>query len=158
MTDIYIFDTCSIRGLQHIHPDNFPSLWHDMELLVIFGTVVSVREVYKELEIQGIPDFLKDWASDNRKMFHSPTEEEAQFLLKMLSKKRFKSILSKKAVLESRPFADPFLIAKAYCIKGTIVTEESNRPNSVKIPTICEYYGIDCINLKQFMDIRDWHF
>ncbi|MCB5285818.1 MAG: DUF4411 family protein [Candidatus Cloacimonetes bacterium] len=154
----YIFDTCSIRGFQHIYPEHFSSVWHEMESLVILGTVISVSEVHEELKVQSIPQFLKDWISDHKYMFLDPSSEEAQFMIDMFSLKRFNDILNKKLALTSVPFADPFLIAKAYCSDGTIVTEERDKPNSVRIPTICDYYGVNCINLKQFMEIQKWSF
>jgi hypothetical protein len=154
----YIFDTCSIRAFQHIYPEHFSSLWHEVDSLVVLGTVFSVSEVHEELKVQNIPQFLRDWISDHKYMFHDPSSEEAQFMLDMFSKQRFNDILNKKLALTSVPFADPFLIAKAFCNGGTIVTEERDKPNSVRIPTICAYYGISCINLKHFMEIQKWSF
>ena len=47
--------------------------------------------------------------------------------------------------------ADPFIIAKAYNLKGCIVTEEDKKPNSGRIPIICDKYEIECINLEKFL-------
>ncbi len=155
---VYVFDTCSLRGFQHIYPEHFGSVWTKIESLVVLDSIISVSEVHEELKVQGIPQFLKDWIEDHKYIFQNPTSEEAQFMIDMFALKRFNAILNQKNALKSVPFADPFLIAKAHCIGGTVVTEEHNKPNSVKIPTICDYFNVDCINLKKFMEIQKWSF
>lgn len=154
----YVIDTCSIRGFQHFYPNHFESVWHKIDSLVILEKIISVNEVYEELSVQGIPKFLKQWAKNHKYMFLNPTYDEGLFLQDLFKNKKFKNLLNLKKTLISVPFADPFLIAKAYCTGRTIITEESDKPNSFKIPTICNHYNIDCIKLEQFMEREQWKF
>ena len=39
-----------------------------------------------------------------------------------------------------------------------VVTEEIYRPNAAKIPNVCEYFNIECINLQQLMIREGWQF
>ena len=56
--------------------------------------------------------------------------------------------------------ADPFIIAKAGVSleESCVVTEEADRPNAVRIPNVCEYFNIECINLEQLMEREGWQF
>ncbi|MCB5229056.1 MAG: DUF4411 family protein [Candidatus Cloacimonetes bacterium] len=154
----YIIDTCSIRGFKHFYPNHFESVWKEIEYLILFEYIISVNEVYEELSRQAIPQFLKQWAKKHKRIFLNPTHDEGLFLQELFKNNKFKSILNKKQTLIGGPFADPFLIAKAHCTGGIIVTEESDKPNSVRIPTICSYYGIECIKLEQLMEREQWKF
>ena len=54
--------------------------------------------------------------------------------------------------------ADPFIIAKAGAIEGTVVTLEVEKPKAAKVPNICNEFDIPCINLEQFMEAEDRQF
>ena len=54
--------------------------------------------------------------------------------------------------------ADPFVIAKAAVIGGTVVTMESEKPNSAKIPNICKHFEVPCVTLEAFMENEGWEF
>ena len=61
--------------------------------------------------------------------------------------------------------ADTWLIAKAYAMKGTVVTEETREPEFTnrigsysKIPDVCDNRKIPCINLEEFMSKEKWRF
>ncbi|WP_094545731.1 DUF4411 family protein [Petroclostridium xylanilyticum] len=70
----------------------------------------------------------------------------------------FQVIISGKNLLSGKPVADPFVIAKAKIIDGTVITNEANKPNGAKIPNICERFNVKCINLEQFMEVEGWSF
>lgn len=61
-------------------------------------------------------------------------------------------------MLKGGAFADPFLIAKAKIMDCTVVTEESFKPTSAKIPNICKHFNVKCINLEGFMELEKWKF
>jgi hypothetical protein len=54
--------------------------------------------------------------------------------------------------------ADPFVVARAATIDGTVVSLEAMKANAAKIPNICKHFGLPCINLEQFMEAEDWQF
>ena len=68
--------------------------------------------------------------------------------------------MNAKAVEKGTPVADPFLIAKAGASldPSCVVTQETWSPNSAKIPNICDFFNIDCINLEQLMERERWQF
>jgi hypothetical protein len=155
---IYVFDTCSIRGFQHFYPANFKSVWDNIDTLIKSGYFISVREVYEELAIQGIPDFLKKWSITYKHIFEIPNRDEAEFINQMFAKNHNTKLISPKYLQLGSPVADPFVIAKAYVISGTVITEEKRRDNSSKIPNICDQYDIPCMNLEEFMIQEKWAF
>ncbi|NQT83732.1 DUF4411 family protein [bacterium] len=155
---IYVFDTSSFSVSRNFFPARFPSFWRDLGDLVSQGKVVSVREVFNELERWGIKSHLREWAKANKAIFMPPTPEETLFVSKIFSVPHFQYLVAEKQRLTGAPLADPFVIASAKVRKGCVVTEEEKRPNAAKIPNVCEYFGIDCTNLEDFMGRQGWSF
>lgn len=155
---IYVFDTTSFRVSRNFFPARFPSFWRDLDDLVSHGKVVSVREVFNELERQGITSHLQEWAKANKAIFMPPTPEETLFVSKIFSVRHFQQLLGEKQRLKDAPVADPFLIASARVRKACVVTEEKKKPNAAKIPNVCEYFAIDCTDLEGFMEREGWSF
>jgi hypothetical protein len=50
----YVFDTSSIRSLQHFYPRVFKSIWDGLDDLVARQELLSTREVFNELERQAV--------------------------------------------------------------------------------------------------------
>lgn len=148
----YVFDTSSLRVLRNFYPERFPSFWQLFNELVANGTVISVREVLRELEIQLEEGHMHDWIRNHRNLFLQPGEEEMRFVEAILAVPHFRALISLRAILVGRPVADPFVIASARVKEGIVVTQESSPPNAAKIPNVCQHYGIDCIDLEEFME------
>lgn len=64
--------------------------------------------------------------------------------------------MEQKKLLKGGPFADPFIIAKAKVIGGTVVCQEKLKPNAAKIPNICHHFKIECICLEDFLRNEEW--
>lgn len=47
-------------------------------------------------------------------------------------------------------------MAKAKVEGGTVVTLEKRKPNSARIPNVCDYMGVPCIRLQQFVTEQQW--
>jgi len=155
---MYIFDTNSLQQLFKFYPKRFPSLWEKFDELVNLETIISVKEVFNEIESYVDSDQLKEWAKKNQTIFLSPTSNEGLFISIIYQNKHFQQGLEQKKLLKGGPFADPFLIAKAKEINGTLVTEEKYKPNGTKIPNISEYFNVSCINLELLMERENWSF
>lgn len=154
---IYVFDTSSLQHLFGFFPQRFPSLWQKVDALISEERIISVREVSEEAKKGN--KISRDWLTENRDIFQIPEPEELIMLREQIfSENRFQQILDTKRRLRGGPFADPFVIAKAKIIGGTVVTEEKYKPNSVKIPTICEFFDVGCTNLEGFMVQEEWQF
>ncbi len=133
---IYVFDTNSFRVLSNYYPDIFPTVWENINLLVNNSNLISVREVYKELE-RGSESFIIDWSKENKKIFFTPTQNEMVFVSQIFSVTHFQNLVTKKQRLKGTSVADPFIIAAAKVKKGCVVTEEVFKPNAAKIPNVC---------------------
>ena len=154
----YVFDTNSFSVLGNYYPEQFPTFWGKFNQAVIVRDIISVREVYRELEFYTRHSHLSDWVEDHRDIFLLPRLEETRFVSDIFSVPHFLTLVNQKSLLEGRPCADPFIIAQAKVINGCVVTEETRRPNAARIPNVCRYFGIDCTNLQGFMEREDWTF
>lgn len=135
------------------------TLWGKFYKSVECGQVISVREVKNEIDGHHNKERrINQWAKKNAVLFTIPTYEEMKFVQEIFKVEHFQLIISRKNLLRGKPVADPFVIAKAKIIDGTVVTNEANKPNGAKIPNICERFNVKCINLEQFMEFEGWTF
>lgn len=154
---IYVVDTSSFREVQRYYKDVFPTFWELFQAEVEAGDLVSVREVLRELEA-GVETDVFTWAKNNSAIFKIPTPVEALFVGEIFTVPHFGQLISAKAQTVGKPVADPFLIAAAKAIGGTVVTEERLKPNAAKIPNVCEHFGIACTNFEGFLKAKGWSF
>lgn len=156
---IYVFDTSGFAVLfKSYYRGRFPSLWQKFDEMISDGLIVSTREVRREIEDQD--DDLMQWASQNSNIFLTPTASVAQYVTKVYSVPHFQANIERKKLLRGGKNADPFVIATAATIQplATVVTLEIEKPNAAKIPNICKYFEIPCINLEEFMEKEGWVF
>lgn len=155
---VYVFDTSSFIVIGHYYPQQFPSFWDKFNQLVDFEKIISVREVFRELDQEASVDHLADWIKQHRNIFTTPNAAATQFVSRIFSIPHFQALVNEKNRLAGRPCADPFVIALAKVIKGCVVTEEKEKPNAAKIPNVCRHFGVDCTNLQGFMERESWSF
>ena len=91
-------------------------------------------------------------------MFLRPSEEESDFVNQIFRVTHFQQLVDKEHQLRGKPVADPFVIAAASVNGGTVVTEETFKPNAARIPNICRHFAIPCMNLEQLMQAQGWKF
>lgn len=155
---IYVFDTSSIRSLQHFYPSVFTTIWDGLDALIQQRNLVSTREVWNELEQQNVSADVMAWAKLNKQIFTTPTAPELQFVSQIFQIGHFQSLIGERQRLKGTPVADPFVIACAKIKNGTVVTEEQLKPNAAKIPNVCSHFRIPCIDLEGFMQQQKWSF
>ena len=164
---IYVFDTGSIRALQHFYPSIFKNIWNQIENLANEGDFISTRESLRELEQQAISDELFSWVTNHKHLFTTPSSTELEFVAEIFRVKHFQGLIGAQQRLKGMPVADPFVIACAKANGGTVVTEEgwlhpsdslTPKPNAAKIPNVCVHFKIPCINLEAFMKAQSWKF
>lgn len=153
---IYVFDTSSIIVLGHYFPDRFPTFWSNFEGAIASGDVVSVREVLKELASPR--EWLMEWVNLHKEMFLIPGPEETNFVATIFKVPHFQMLVTETQRLRGQPVADPFVIACAKVRSGTVVTEESSKPNSARIPNVCSHFGVACTNMERFLAANGWKF
>lgn len=164
---IHVFDTSSLRSLQHFYPSVFKSIWDSLDALAARGELISTREVFNELERQAVSEEVLRWAKARKALFVTPTGPELQFVADIFKVKHFQGLIGAQQRLKGTPVADPFVIACARINKATVVTEEGwqhgserlkLKPNAAKIPNVCAHFKIPCINLEEFMHQQGWTF
>jgi len=143
----YIVDTCSFTALQRVYPtDVFPGVWDLMDKLASEGIIGSVEDVMEELKSQD--DSIYKWANLHKEIF-LPLDGEIQVQASKILKTHENLIDLKKR----KSGADPFIVATAVVMSGTVVTEEkpSGGPQKVKIPDVCKAYKIPCITILELL-------
>ena len=156
---IYVFDCNSLSNiLNHYYEERFPSFWEKFDDMVLSEEIISVREVRNELTIRFDYDKIDRIVKMNNDFFTEPTTDELEFITNIYSVRHFQQNLDRKKILSGGYFADPFVIAKAKKIEGTVITEEEFKEHGAKIPNICNHFEIPCKKLEGFLTELDWKF
>jgi hypothetical protein len=87
-----------------------------------------------------------------------PDADELQFVASIFQVRHFQSIIRNQERLEGRPVADPFVIAKAWKVKGWVISMEIYKENSAKMPNICKHYRVPHLDFRDFMKKENWTF
>lgn len=155
---IYVFDSSPLIHLfRYYYPGRFPSLWENFDSIVSDQRIISVWEVKRELEGNG--DNLSEWVNSHSGFFLKPSAKELNFVTEIFKVPRFQGLVKEKARLKGKPVADPFVIAKAKSLDdGCVVTLEVKKTKTGKIPNVCEYFSIPCLNVEEFMELEKWRF
>ena len=155
---IYVFDNSPLSTLfRNYYRKRFPSLWEKFDSIVEENRLLSTREVLNEINDSSI-EALRDWGKDNAEIFSTPTAGEGEFVAGIFAVRNFQHNIEQKKLYKGGYNADPFVIAKAAVISGTVVSMEQHSPNAAKIPNICEHFGIPCLSLEEFMEAEGWEF
>src|SRR3954464_1308130 len=117
----YVFDTGSFHILKEFYPDRFPTFWNNFNEAVSDGVVISVREVHRELKKRNVPQWLLEWANENRHIFLKPDQAETEFINEIFRVPHFLNLVGQYERLQARPVADPFVIACAQVREGYVV-------------------------------------
>ena len=155
---VYVLDTNSIRVVGNYYPERFPSFWEKFNTFISTGKIISVREVYRELDFQATKSALREWIHDHRAIFCVPSQEETQFVSEIFSNNHFQTLLKQRNILTGMPVADPFVIAAAKVRNAYVVSEESKKENAAQIPNICEHYRVNHTNIEGMMEREGWEF
>lgn len=161
----YVIDSSSFIELNWRYPiDVFPSLWKNIEGLIKKGLLISPKEVLKELSV--MDDSLKKWATKQKGLFKELNENQIKIVKEIL--KKYPSLAKSD---NEFPSADPFIIALAIELKRDaqktltpttkrriIVTEERLRGQRIKIPFVCQDYGLECMNIIEMCRAEGWKF
>jgi hypothetical protein len=154
---IYVFDTNSFSEMSPYFPDVFPAFWVKFEEAVESGEVTSTREVLRELN-DGPQHHVLDWCNLNKSIFATPDAQETGFIQQIFAVPHFLQLIGRKQMLRGTPVADPFIIARAAVLGGSVVSEESYKVGKPNIPTVCQHFGIPCMKLGDFLRAKRWVF
>lgn len=155
---IYVFDTSAFSQLfESYYRNTFRTLWMNFDELIEDARITSTREVSREIA-DGRVESLRSWAKDNKHLFPAPVAEEGRFVAEIFRVQHFLQVIEQKKLMKGGKNADPFIIARAAAIQGTVVTMEREPRNGARIPNICRHFAIPCVNLEGFMDLENWQF
>jgi len=155
----YILDTNIIRTLLNSFPKKgkrYEEVWQKIDEMIDNGTVISTDECYNELSNQfsdGSEEY--QWFHDRKEMFKNPDDRESIIISQLLLDPKMRETVHQKNILENRPSADIYIVAKGKSLGGIVVTKEKYRPNSAQLPNICKESGVECITYDDFMEILD---
>jgi len=157
--DYYCIDTSALIKMGATYPPHiFPGLWQKLDDLVAADRLIAPKAVRQEFTPYA--KFLKDWVKRNRKMFKKHTAEQLKIVADITRK--FPGLTDSNRETEQ---ADPFVIALAAEAKRNnlferyvVVTMEKIKGRKVKIPFVCEKYGIECIDVIEFFEREGWEF
>ena len=153
---VFLLDTCVLRKLLDHFPKQgtyFTKVWQKIEGLA-GSEIISVDECYNEIEKHYDQNNKNmTWVNKHKDMFLNPTNKESLIIKSIFSSKKLQESIHLKNILENRPSADVYLVAKAKVLEATIVTTESFKPNSAQLPNICEAVGVAYTSYDDFMEI-----
>lgn len=128
--------------------DLVPAFWTFLEKQSLKGEVQTVLPVIEEL-VKG-NDELKDWIEDRKDVLGLRVDEPAvQEKFRKIAEWVNSQIFSEGAKADFLSGADPWLIAKAYEVGATVVTQEvykSDIKRAIPIPNVCNAFGIPYVN------------
>ena len=148
----YSFDTCSLIRIEQ-RPDGARAaraIWDALIGPALVWRIQLVETVFDELAAK--PDIVERYLKPfRREQVCVPRSEFSYGLMErnLVEVRNAFPRMSKRR--QGRERSDSFIVAHARTIAGTtIVTEESPRHRG-NIPAACRYYGIECINLEEFL-------
>lgn len=154
---IYVLDTSFVVQLhKNYYRENFVTMWKLFDDMLAAGAFTSTREVFRELSESD--DAAAKWAEANNKLFVTPNAAEGAFVAGIYAIPHFQANMERQKLLKGGKNADPFIIARAAAVKGTVLTMEQLKPHAAKIPNICDHFKVGCYDLRRFMEVEKWKF
>lgn len=153
----YVIDTSALIDMAEAYPESaFPGVWESLGCLAKAGRARAPMQVFEEIHR---PESLHQWCVDNKAMFR-PIGPSTWRIASQVTKKFPKLVDSD----IPRQQADPFIIAMAVALKGSlssddpliITHEDSHRLN--KIPSVAESFGVESDRMTGIFDREGWKF
>lgn len=154
---VYCVDTSALIDLPIHYPRSVfgDTVWRSLEHLISARRLRVPREVRRELgKREG--DEIYRWVKARPTMIVGPDAHEQRLLREIME--RYPDWVDHETTL---PVADPVLIAlaRSYNPTGIVVTHERPRgPGALKIPNVCQHYGIQWMTLPQMFVNEGWRF
>lgn len=115
---VYIFDTSAFIVISHYYPARFPSFWSHLNALAEAKRLLSVSEVWKELDNASTRQHLAIWLKSHSGLFATPSSQEMAFVARIFAVPAFQALVKEKGRLKGSPVADPFVITRAAVLGG----------------------------------------
>lgn len=158
-SDSYCIDASALIDLRILYPvDVFPKLWDNLEAIVKGSRLISPDEVYNELA--KVDDDAFKWLKKFKKFVVKSCQASHLKHVAQITKK-FPSLVKPKS---ATPVADPFVVAlaieehKAAGPSCCVVTQESQNLAKVRIPKVCDDYGVPYADVLGWFRGEGWKF
>lgn len=151
---IYCVDTSSLIFAKNSMPrDLFQGFWHPFEEKIRDRSIISIQPVFDEIG-KG-DDGLQQWSKEYSFFFQDVTTEIGYAVRDVI--RSAKEIVNHRAEKDE---ADPYIVALALTVGGTVVTQESARfkQGQMKIPLVCRRLDLRCTDLHGMMRELGWMF
>ncbi len=149
----YSLDTDIWIRIKNNYPPNiFKKLWVQLDAAIAAGTIRSSEEVLKDLE-KGVDDFAPVLKAKVGVFASLDEGLQAEVAAVMAS---CPDLADEE---NERSLSDPFVVALAKHMNGTVVTGEKPRKSPTgrrKIPDACTQLNIPCMNLFDFFAEIGW--
>lgn len=149
-----------IQAHRSIYPlDIVPSFWNKTKDLASRGIIISLDKVKAEIyDNSSHEDDLKDWCTANLEdnFFESSEQVLSNYIRIVQWVNSMNNHFNERAIQEflETDLADPWLVAYAMENNLTIVTYEVSQPdrkNRVKIPEVCNQFGVPYVDTIKMM-------
>lgn len=137
---------------QYYGMDICPAYWDWLDQQFQLGVIGSVHMIGSELRHGN--DELAHWVKERPAHFIKHDDPDSQAIFSKIAQ----SVMSGNYNPGNRDTflakADPWIIAKAKSIGATVVTHEAlavSNTKKIKIPNICQQFGVPCLNTFQFL-------
>lgn len=148
---IYVVDTNIFSiAFRNLSINIFPEIWTPWSNGMKEGKIISIDEVYCELDSVWGNKEEGLWLKEHKKYFLKPTNEEGYYLSEIFKNKKFREGIKEQSLRSGAPEADAMLVAKAKVVNGIVVTAEGEKENSEKIPNIASTFGVPYMNRNNF--------
>ncbi|MGV9206359.1 MAG: DUF4411 family protein [Promethearchaeia archaeon] len=147
----YTFDTNVFIHLKNYPKDLFPTIWEISNRDFLNGKILIIQDVVDELS--RIDDEIFEYAKTHKDNIFELDEKTQKELIKVL--RDFPNWISP---IDNRNQADPCLVATGLNLNVTVITQERVRGNELKIPLICNHYGVECGDFYDYLRDKEISF
>jgi hypothetical protein len=156
-------DTCSLIELRQKNPmDIYETVWARLGSLVDNGFLISPIEVKRE--VHAVDEDIRKWLLRNDKMFVPLDEAQMKKMFEIQA--QFPALADPE---KETPVADPFVISLAltkdprptfdtFGTERVVVSEEKLKGNRIRIPFVCQYYGVKWMSVFDMFRTEGWKF
>jgi hypothetical protein len=162
---LFCIDSSSFIYLHRFYPpDFFKDIWSEFEGLFDQDKIISHIIVFEELTTSSKnKDDLTKWIIPKRKYFKDYNLKQVYYVSQIIN--RFPGLIDPD---REKDQADPWLIALAIEEQSqlqlfnpkqkVIVVNEESKGKPQRIPDVCNYYGLENLNLLELFKYLGWDF
>ncbi len=139
-------------------PESHPTFWQGLEALARNNRLGFPEQVFEELELQN--DDLYNWCKDREDIFLLESSDQLEETVANLINGYPE--FSGTGIGIGHSYADVYVIAHGIVNSMQVVSMEkmdgTSNPRKYKIPHICGFKGVDCIQPHEIIRAEGWVF